>query len=61
MKTRYPDLKLRSNGVKIPADKHGRTSLDYIPNVVDSFKRIKKGSNYYRRILVKKKPKGKVA
>ena len=42
-------------------DRHGRTPLNYIPNVVDVFKRIKRGSEYYRRILVQKKPKGKVA
>ena len=42
-------------------DTHGRIPLNYIPNVVDAFKRIKRGSNYYRRILAQKKPKRKVA
>ena len=60
MKTIYPDLELRSNGVSPPVDKHGKTPLDYIPNVVEAFKRIKKWSHYYRRILVQKKPKGKL-
>ena len=50
MKSRYPDLKLRSNGVNTPVDKQGRTPLDYISNAVDAFKRIKKGYNYYCRI-----------
>ena len=61
MKTRYPDLELKSNGVNTPVDKQKRTPFDYIPPVVDAFKRIKKGSNYYQRIFVKKKPKGKLA
>ena len=60
IKSRLQDLELRSNGVNTPVDKQGRTPLDYISNVVDAFKRIKKGSNYYRSILVQKKPKGKV-
>ena len=47
MKTLYPDLELRSNGVNTPVDIHGKSPLDYIPNVVDAFKRIKKGSNYF--------------
>ena len=38
----------------------GKTPLDYIPNVVEAFKRIKNLSNYYRKILVQKKPKGKL-
>ena len=50
---------LRFNGVNTPGNKQGRT--DYISNVVNAFKRIKKGSNYYLRILVWKKPKGNVA
>ena len=47
MKTRYPDLELRSNGVNTPVDKQGRTPLNKIPNVIDTFKKHKKGSNYY--------------
>ena len=46
MKSRYPDLELRSNAVNTPVDKQGRTPLDYNSNVIDAFKRIKKGSNY---------------
>ena len=61
MKTRYPDLELGSNGVNIPVNKQGRTPLVYITNVVDAFKRIKKGSNYHWRILVQKKPKERLA
>ena len=60
MKTMYPELEVSSKGVSTPVDKQGKTPLDYIPNVVEALKRIKKGSNYYWRILVKKKPKGKL-
>ena len=42
-------------------DKLGKTPLDYITNVVDAFKRIKKGSNYYRKIMVQKRPMGKMS
>ena len=55
----YPNLTLKSTGVSTPVDKHGKTPLDYVPNIVEAFKRIKKGSSYYRRILVQKKPMGK--
>ena len=48
----YPNLILKSTGVSTPVDKQGKTPLDYVPNIVDAFKRIKKGSSYYRRILV---------
>ena len=51
MKTIYCDLELNSKGIDTPVDKK-KTPLDYIPNVIVAFKRIKKGSNYYRRILV---------
>ena len=47
MKTICPELKLSSKGVNTPGDKQGKTPLNYIPNVVEAFKRIKKGSNYY--------------
>ena len=57
----YPGLKLNSKGVVTPVDKLGKTPLDYITNVADAFKRIKKGSNYYRRILVQKRPMGKMS
>ena len=50
----YPNLTLKSTGVSTPVDKHGKTPLDYVPNIVEAFKRIKKGSSYYRRILVQK-------
>ena len=49
---------MNSQGVRIPVDKHGRNQLDYIPSVVEAFKRLKKGSSYYRRILLKQKPTG---
>merc|ERR1711923_675193 len=39
----YPELKLNSKGVVTPVDKSGKTPLDYIDNVADAFKRIKKG------------------
>ena len=38
----YPELKLKSKGVDTPVDKQGKTPLDYVPNIVDAFKRIKK-------------------
>ena len=60
MKSKYPDLELKPNGVDAPVDKHGRTPFDHIPCAINTFKRIKKVSNYYRRILVQKKPKGKI-
>ena len=41
-----------------PVDKQGKTPLDYVPNIIEAFNRIKKGSNYYRRILVQKKAYG---
>ena len=56
----YPGLKLKSKGVSTPVDKLGKTPLDYISNVNEAFSRIKKGSSYYRRILVQKKPMGKM-
>ena len=38
----YPVLKLKSKGVDTPVDKQGETPVDYVPNKVDAFKRIKK-------------------
>ena len=49
-------LKLSSNSVVTPIDKHGRTPLDYILCVVKAFKRTKKWSGYNRRIILLKKP-----
>ena len=60
MRNLYPELKLKSKGVVTPVDKQGKTPLDYVPNIIEAFNRIKKGSNYYRRILVQKKPMGKI-
>ena len=60
MKTIYPELELRSNGVSTPVNEQAKAPLDYIPILVDAFQRIKKGSNYYRRILVQKKQKVKL-
>merc|ERR1712079_681868 len=56
----YTGLKLKSKGVSTPVDKLGKTPLDCISNVNEAFIRIKKGSSYYRRILVQKKPMGKM-
>ena len=39
---------LETNGT---IDNHVRTLLDYVPCIVEAFKRIKKGSSYYRRIV----------
>ena len=36
------NLGLETNGVVTPADKHGRTSLDYVPFIIKAFKQIKK-------------------
>ena len=36
----YPDLKLKSTGVSTPVDKLGKTPLDYVPNIVEAFKRV---------------------
>ena len=36
----------------------GRTPLNYIPFVIKTFKIIKRGSSYYRRIILKQKPPG---
>ena len=47
------------NEVVTPVDKHGRTRLNYIPCVVGAFKKIKKGSRYYRRIIAQKKSMGR--
>ena len=43
-------------GVTLPSDRDDLTPLDYIPCACKAFKRIKKGSGYYRRILVIQKP-----
>ena len=57
-KAKNPGMELKSNGVKIFFDKHGRNSLDYIPCAVKIFK---KGSTInYRRILLKQKPTGSI-
>ena len=55
----YPELKLKSKGVVTPVDKQGKTPLDYVPNIIEAFIQIKKGSSYYRSLLVQKKPMGK--
>ena len=52
------DLPLTSTGVTLPSDKTGRTPLDYVSCVSESFKRISKGSRYYRRVLLLHKPRG---
>ena len=41
-----------------PSDKTGKTTLDYVSCASESFKRIQKGSSYYRRILLIQKPRG---
>ena len=47
-----------STGVTFPSEKTGRTPLDYISCISELFKRITKGSSYYRRILLIHKPQG---
>ena len=51
---------LTSTGVTPPSVKTGKTSLDYVSCISETFKRISKGSSYYRRILLLHKPKGTV-
>ena len=38
----YPELKLEFTGISTPVDKQGKTPLDYVPNVFEAFKQIKK-------------------
>ena len=38
----YPELKVKSKGVDTPVEKQSKTPLDYVPNIVDAFKGIKK-------------------
>ena len=59
MEKEYPELKLKFKGVVTPVDKQGKTPLDYVPNMIEAFNRTKKGSSYYWRKLVQKKPMGK--
>ena len=54
------DLTLTSKGVTLPSDKMGKTPLDYVSCISDSFKRISKGFSYYRKILLLHKPKGTI-
>ena len=50
-----------STRVPLPKDgKTGRTPLDYMECSEEVFKRISKGSGYYRRILLLHKPAGEV-
>ena len=51
-KERNPGLRLMSTGVTLPSDKTDKTPLDYFSCVSEAFKRIKKGSSYYRIILL---------
>ena len=57
-KTPLDHASLKSTGVRIPSEKMGRTPLDYVPCISEVFKRITKGSSYYRQILLLHKPKG---
>ena len=45
-----------------PGQRHnrGKILLNYISCVSESFKQIKKGSSYYRRILLIQKPRGTI-
>ena len=55
--TRNPGLEPKE--VATHVDKHRRILLYYIPCVILTFKRIKKGSSYYRRIITQKNPFGR--
>ena len=41
-----------ATGVSLPKDKTGKTPIDYMESPDDVFKRISKGSGYFRRILL---------
>ena len=56
--SRNPGLRLTSNGVILPSDKMGRTPLDYVSCPSDSFKRINRGSNHCRKMLLLYKLRG---
>ena len=45
-----------ATGVSLPKDKTGKTPLDYMESPEDAFKRISKGSGYFRRILLLHRP-----
>ena len=47
---------IKATGVSLPKDKTGRTPLDYMESPDDAFKRISKGSGYFRRILLLHRP-----
>jgi len=53
-----PGLNLTLKGVTLLSDKTGKTPLDFASCASESFKRIQKGSSYYRRILLFHKPRG---
>ena len=55
---RNPGLSLALKGVTLTSDKTGKTLFDYIACASEFFKRIQKGSSYYRRILLIHKPRG---
>ena len=46
----YPNLKLKSTRVSSPVDKQGKTPLDYVPNIVEAFKRIKKAIRIFGKV-----------
>ena len=53
-------LILTSTGATLPSDKMVKTPFQYNSCVCESFKRVKKGYSYYRRILPIQKPGGKI-
>ena len=55
---RNPGLSLTSKGVSLPSDKTSKTPLDYVTCASEFFKRIQKGSIYYRRLLLIHRPRG---
>ena len=57
-KTPLDHASLMSTGVTLPSEKTGKSPLDYVPCNSEAFKRITKGSSYYRQILLLHKPKG---
>ena len=50
-KERNSGLVLKSTGVQFPSDVAGKTPLDNVSCISETFKRIKKGSGFYRRML----------
>ena len=56
--TALDQASLKSTGFTLPSVQTGKTPLDYIACISEAFKKICKGSSYYRGILLLHKLKG---